>query len=325
MEGVEGQRKSQSTTNVAVGVVGSLVVTGLPDATACACNADVRTTSSRPVTSSQFGTNLLTSSSMLQPSLFPTLQACLSNQLLKKTASQPLGVQLNSAIQSFRHSVTPPIFIQPSRPFPGTSQSGAIRVQPKRINFNVKIINTEKKKEFETYVLRNVTKDSISTPPLLRKELLHQFGDRLVSRKQEFAVGFMKNSSKVSIRSSADIEDVWQYALKDDQITLWCHGITASKRKNEASDSESDEELFQDTSKQTKKKRKLSALEEKNERVEKIVTSLREKHANRFTTIQFRLWAEMVDVGTHRFVRISIMLHAIPKPCSKFRLITVSA
>ena len=291
MEGVEGQRKSQSTTNVAVGAVGSLVVTGLPDATACACNADVRTTSSRPVTSSPFGTNLLTSSSMLQPSLFPALQACLSNQLLKQTASQPLGVQLNSAIQSSRHSVTPPICIQPSRPIPGTSQSGAIRVQPKRMNFNVKIINPEKKKEFKTYVLRNVTKYSISTPPLLRKELLQQFGDRLVSRKQDFAVGFMKNSSKVSIRSSADIEDVWQYALKGDQITLWCHGITASKRKNAASDSESDEELFQDTSKQTKK-RKLSALEEKSERVEKIVTSLREKHANRFTTIQFRLWAD---------------------------------
>ena len=55
-----------------------------------------------------------------------------------------------------------------------------------------------------------------------------------MSRKQDFAVGFMKNSSEVIVRSSADIEDVWQYALKDD---LWCHGITALKRKNEASGS----------------------------------------------------------------------------------------
>jgi len=84
----------------------------------------------------------------------------------------------------------------------------AIRVHPKSMKVNTKVINPEKKKEFETYVLRNVTKDSMYLHSdaiiILRKEILQQFGDHLVSWK-DFAVGFMKNSSKVTIRSSAGI------------------------------------------------------------------------------------------------------------------------
>lgn len=47
-------------------------------------------------------------------------------------------------------------------------------------------------------------------------------------------------------------------------------------------------------------KKRLSALEEKSNWVEQIVHTLREKHGNQFNTIQYRLWAEMVDIVTHR-------------------------
>ena len=86
----------------------------------------------------------------------------------------------------------------------------------------------------------------------------------------------------------------------------------------------SDEELFQDTSKHPRKKRKLSAPEEKSERVEKISASLRSKHADRFTTIQLRLWAEMVDVGTHRFVKkFDFMLYITLHVCSTYTLFQI--
>ena len=51
-----------------------------------------------------------------------------------------------------------------------------------------------------------------------------------------------------------------------------------------------------------KKHERLSALDEKNRRVEKFSSSLQEKHGDKFTKIQYRLWAEMVDVGTHKYV-----------------------
>ena len=75
-------------------------------------------------------------------------------------------------------------------------------------------------------------------------------------------------------------------------IPLWCHGISSS------ADSDSD-----DSSKYKrrckKKKRKKSAFEEKTNRVEELVTKLRQKHGSRYNTIQYRIWAEVTDVGSH--------------------------
>jgi uncharacterized radical SAM superfamily Fe-S cluster-containing enzyme len=50
----------------------------------------------------------------------------------------------------------------------------------------------------------------------------------------------------------------------------------------------------------TQKRKKVSALEEKNERIEEMVRNLRKKHDDRHTSIQYRLWSEMIDIGTHR-------------------------
>ena len=82
-------------------------------------------------------------------------------------------------------------------------------------------------------------------------------------------------------------------------MKVWYEGVRRkTSHSAELSDSESDEE----TSKKRKqsKKRKLSALEEKTNRIEDIVCTLREKHGDHYTTIQYHLWAEMVDTGTHR-------------------------
>jgi len=164
----------------------------------------------------------------------------------------------------------------------------------RKVNFNVKIINPVKKKEFETYVLRNVSKDHVSTPTLLRKELLQQFGESLVSSAEDFAVGYYRGCCKLSICFPADTEEVWKCACKGENITLWCNGPKQT-RIEIGSDSE------EDLPKQ-RKRQKRCALDEKNRRVEKLASSLREKHGDTFTKIQYRLWAEMVDVGTHKYV-----------------------
>ena len=69
------------------------------------------------------------------------------------------------------------------------------------------MINPDKKNEFSTYVLRDITKDKISTPQKLQRVLKNQFGDTLISSKLDFPVGYMKNSSKVSIRTSAGVNN----------------------------------------------------------------------------------------------------------------------
>ena len=106
--------------------------------------------------------------------------------------------------------------------------------------FYVKVINPDKKKEFNTYVLRDITKEKISTPQKLRRELNKQFDDALVSCKLDFHVGYMKNGSKVSIRTSADVDDIWKAATKSDQVTLWCYGLSSNET---STDDDSDVEI----------------------------------------------------------------------------------
>ena len=55
-------------------------------------------------------------------------------------------------------------------------------------------------------------------------------------------------------------------------------------------------------SKKPKKSLKSAAIEEKQESVEKVKTQLRGKHGTSYTPIQYTLWAEMIDVGTHNSI-----------------------
>ena len=41
-------------------------------------------------------------------------------------------------------------------------------------------------------------------------------------------------------------------------------------------------------------------MEEKNECIEDYVTRLVEQHREKFIKVQYRLWVELLDVGTHK-------------------------
>ena len=67
------------------------------------------------------------------------------------------------------------------------------------------------------------------------------------------------SACKVSIRTSADVDDIWQTVSKGDQVTLlWCDGISNNES---SSDDDTDTEI-----KHRSKRRKVSALEEKSKR-----------------------------------------------------------
>lgn len=166
----------------------------------------------------------------------------------------------------------------------------------KKVNVKVRVTNPLRK-EYETYILRDITKEAVSTPTELRKELYKQLGAELVSPTLDFSVGYVKGNSKVTIHSPGDIDDVWNMltSSKGEAVTLWCD--RAVKRDEESSENESEQEDYAVRPK-SKKKKTLSALEKKNERVESLVEKLRKKHNGKFTTLQLRLWAEVVHGGS---------------------------
>lgn len=199
------------------------------------------------------------------------------------TLSQPQSSQL-SLVQALARSGS-------------QSQSGGKTNSVSSINLNVRVMKADKKSQYETYVLRNLG-DHMSTPTLLKKAIHSQLGSDIVSKRLDFSIGYIKSSNKISIRDESDVQDVWDYVRKKENVTLWCDGVSCLS-------SDSDDEF----DKPRKKKRKrASALEERNNKVEEIVYELREQHKERFTTIQYRLWAEMFQIGTHKLVLNVIVL-----------------
>ena len=52
-----------------------------------------------------------------------------------------------------------------------------------------------------------------------------------------------------------------------------------------------------------RRKNENSFMEEKNDRIESIISSLREKHGDKFSMIQYRMWSELIDNGKHKQVQ----------------------
>ena len=84
-----------------------------------------------------------------------------------------------------------------AQPSAHSSQQRSLE-QSKKVNFKVRVTNPLRK-EYETYVLSDVTKEVVSTPMDLRKELDKQLGDELVSSTLDFSMGYIKGNSKVTI------------------------------------------------------------------------------------------------------------------------------
>ena len=94
---------------------------------------------------------------------------------------------------------------------------------------------------------------------------------------------------------------------------LWCEGIIQSepslkrKRSNDSipvvipgDSSNSDDDIQPPPQKQ---KPKRSALDEKAERVQKLADELRAKHGDTYNRIQYKLWAEAMDVNKQQLLQ----------------------
>ena len=52
----------------------------------------------------------------------------------------------------------------------------------------------------------------------------------------------------------------------------------------------------------SQRERKRSRLFKQKQRLDELVHELRAKHGDHFNNIQYCLWAEMIDVGTYKYV-----------------------
>ena len=137
---------------------------------------------------------------------------------------------------------------------------------------------------------------------------MEQLGKGVVSFQLNFDVGYMSGSQRICF-TEKEIGSIFPGIAKDGS-QLWCEGILPTdsvpslKRKRsknstpvviDSSDSDDDTEPPPQ-----KQKLKQSALDEKAERVQKLADKLQAKHGDTYNKIQYKLWAEAMDVNKHK-------------------------
>ena len=103
----------------------------------------------------------------------------------------------------------------------------------------------------------------------------------------------------MNIRSSKDLDEVWNDIRQGKNIILWCDRLKevtlkTRKRKQRANDSEDD---FDEDADIGKKKKKVAEVRER--KVDETVEKLREKHGISFTQMQYHIWSEMIVGNVH--------------------------
>ncbi len=150
------------------------------------------------------------------------------------------------------------------------------------------------KTQSKLFTLRSIDSNTILSRDDLIAEIKRQLPGDI---RREFDVGVASGNSAISIRTRADLSEVWSDMKKGRKVVLWCNGLKDShlgpaaggKRKRShheaalSDGSESDEEERETVSKPPKKKKKKASPEEREKQVQGFMEELKEKHSNFYT------------------------------------------
>ena len=156
----------------------------------------------------------------------------------------------------------------------------------------IKVINYEKKRQSKTFMLRHLNKDKPKNLVSLKEEIVAQLGQE-VRNDLKFDVGYLSGSQRISFVSTDNITEELKTMYQKGK-TLWCEGRGLKDVIDV--DSSDDEEVIP---KAPKKQKTTSAAESKAQRIDSIANELKEKHKDKYSKIQYKLWAEALDVKKH--------------------------
>ncbi len=175
----------------------------------------------------------------------------------------------------------------------GSESTSDVRRQ---FTYSLKVINPNKRSKFVVEKFRRFEK--FKSPRELKLAILAECED-LVPDTTDLEVGYYKGrgSSKVWIKDEADLQSLYDNYTKDyeQEINIWCLGRgedtdsaqnAAKKRKHDSTENSS--------SGSTSKRQAI------RDEVEEIFATLQKKHGSTHTAAQLRLWANMLQIGTHR-------------------------
>ena len=160
------------------------------------------------------------------------------------------------------------------------------------------------------FTLRSINTTAITSCDSLKRVIKEQLKQEIVSDIRVFDVGFVQGSNVVSIRSAEDFQEVFSDILRvansSCKVMLWCDGlreemVSATGHGQKCGynwDSEEDSES-EECRRPKKKKKKAKSREDKENKVQYTVDHLKEQHGSKFTSMQLRIWAEMITGGMY--------------------------
>ena len=174
---------------------------------------------------------------------------------------------------------------------------------PELVNFTIRVVNPDRKRDTKTYILRDVQIDKLSTLHALREEILDQLGKHVVSFKLSFDTGYMSGNQQICFTEKDEMVAHLQTLVKN-SCQLWCEGLRQHPKQEQRQlatvvideTSSSDEETRPRKKKKVAKTAALSARDQKAEHIHKLADKLRDKHGDTYNRIQYKLWAEALDV-----------------------------
>ena len=177
--------------------------------------------------------------------------------MLGTGATSVLGSQAPQSGQLARQVVVTPLTMASTQPqIPRTTIS-------KVLIKAVKGDSSGKKADGKTFTLRNIDPSKVKTCSQLKTLIRAQLQEDIRTRG-DFDVGYIQSNSVVTLRSSEDMQEIWNTLSKGTKVTLWCDGLRGSssnknsrKRKQHKSDDSEDGDSGAEFSSKFRKKKKM--------------------------------------------------------------------
>ena len=162
--------------------------------------------------------------------------------------------------------------------------------EPDSIDSLMVKVSCRKEKVERNFILAEVDIKDIRTLKDLRFYLAHQLPIRALG-----SVGYVvKGRKKVCFHTDDELQKLIDTTLSKGKGELWCDCVMQGEGTDDVKPTGVHDK---DTS--TEKRRKVSVLDERRERVQNLFDELKEKHGSAYSAPQYRLWAEAICSGAH--------------------------
>ena len=231
-------------------------------------------------------------------------ETCIGGSVSRDYANHSQGLlSISPHGSSSLSQVSPELHHQGTQPFSQSHHKPAIQTplqSSPAMTVGVKVFSPANKKDFKMYTLRNMDTANFNDPTTLKTELFTQLGDEVVCGSLDFDIGYLVQNEKKWIHNAEDAQDALGSAKHGGKLTLWCTGVGPKSQAPGQKRPWTGPGACSEESMAIKKKKKQSFTEEREERMTEIIANLRERHGSKYSTLQYRLWAEMFINDTHK-------------------------